>query len=338
MADEAALDHVLSTPTAAVVETLRRLPGDFLILGVGGKMGPSLVGLLSRASAAAGSSRRVTVVARFSDPAARALTEAAGATVYPADLLEPAAVERLPEAPNVIYMVGQKFGTGQDAARTWAINAYLPGLVAARYPAARIAVYSTGNVYPFWPTGSAGPTETDPTGPVGEYAQSALARERIFSFFSERNQTPVAILRINYAIEPRYGVIRDIADRVRAREPVDLGMGQVNVIWQRDANAIAIQSLAAASVPPCVVNVTGRPAVSVRAIAESFGRRWSIVPVFSGTPQPTALLSNAEKSDRLFGPPATSLDQMIDHIATWIEAGGRSLAKPTHFAERDGNF
>lgn len=338
MPDEAALNHILTTPTAAVVETLRRLPGDFLILGAGGKMGPSLVGLLCRASAAAGSSRRVTAVARFSDPAAQSLTEAAGATAYPADLLEPGAVEGLPDAPNVICMVGQKFGTGQDAGRTWAVNAYLPGLVAARYAGSRIAVFSTGNVYPFWPTSSAGPTEGDPTEPVGEYAQSALGRERIFSFFSERNRTRVAILRINYAIEPRYGVIRDIADRVRARAPVDLRMGQVNVIWQRDANAIAIQSLAEAAIPPCIVNVTGRPAVSVRAIAESFGRRWGIDPVFSGTPEPTALLSNAEKSDRLFGPAATSLDQMIDHVATWIEAGGRSLAKPTHFAEREGKF
>ncbi len=338
MADEAALNHILTTPTDALVATLRKLPGDIVVLGAGGKMGPSLVGLLCRASAAAGSTRRVTAVARFSDPAARTLTEAAGATVCPIDLFEPGAVERLPDAPNVIYMVGQKFGTGQDAGRTWAVNAYLPGLVAARYAGSRIAVFSTGNVYPFWPASSAGPTEIDPTDPVGEYAQSALGRERIFSFFSERNQTRVAILRVNYAIEPRYGVIRDIADRVRAREPVDLRMGQVNVIWQRDANAIAIQSLAHAAVPPCVVNVTGRPAVSVRAIAEAFGRRWGLDPVFSGTPQPTALLSNAEKSDRHFGPAATSLDQMIDHVATWIEAGGRSLAKPTHYAEREGRF
>lgn len=338
MADEAALDHILSTPTNAVVATLRHLTGDVVVLGAGGKMGPSLVGLLCRGSAAAGSDRRVTAVARFTDPAARALTEAAGATLCPTDLFEAGAIERLPDAPNVIYMVGQKFGTGQDAARTWAVNAYLPGLVAARYPAARIAVFSTGNVYPFSPATSAGPTEADPTDPVGEYAQSALGRERIFAFFSERNQTPVSILRVNYAIEPRYGVLRDIADRVRARAPVDLRMGHVNVIWQRDANAIAIQSLAHATSPPCVVNVTGRPAVSVRAVAEAFGRRWNIGPVFTGTEQETALLSNAEKSDRLFGPPTTTLDQMIDHVAAWIDAGGRSLAKPTHFAEREGKF
>lgn len=338
MADEAGLDLILSAPTDVLVETLRHLPGDVVVLGAGGKMGPSLVGLLCRAGAAAGSDRRITAVARFSDPRARTTIEASGATLCPVDLFEPGAIERLPDAPNVIYMVGQKFGTGRDGARTWAVNAYLPGLVAARYPAARIAVFSTGNVYPFWPTTSAGPTEADPTDPVGEYGQSVLGRERVFSFFSERNQTPVSILRINYAIEPRYGVVRDIADRVRAREPVDLRMGHVNVIWQRDANAIAIQSLAHATVPPCVVNVTGRPAVSVREIAEAFGRRWGIDPVFSATPQPTALLSNAEKSDRLFGPAAMSLDQMIDQVGTWIDAGGRSLAKPTHFAEREGKF
>ena len=338
MADEAGLDHILSTPTDALVETLRRLPGDVVVLGAAGKMGPSLVGLLCRGIAAAGSRARVTAVARFSDPAARAAIEATGATLRAADLVEPGAFERLPDAPNVIFMVGQKFGTGQDAARTWAVNAYLPGLVATRYPASRIAVFSTGNVYPLWPATSAGPTEADLTDPVGEYAQSALGRERVFSFFSGRNDTPVAILRINYAIEPRYGVLRDIADRVRARAPVDLGMGSVNVIWQRDANAIAIQSLAHAASPPFVVNVTGRPAVSVRAIAEAFARRWNLDPVFTGTEQPTALLSNAEKSDRLFGPPPMALAQMLDQVADWIDAGGRSLAKPTHFAEREGKF
>ena len=338
MADEPALDHILSTPTDAVVETLRRVPGDIIVLGAGGKMGPSLVGLLCRGIEAAGSRARVTAVARFSDPAARATIDATGATLRAADLFEPGAIERLPDAPNVIFMVGQKFGTGQDAARTWAVNAYLPGLVATRYAASRTAVFSTGNVYPLWPATSAGPTESDLTDPVGEYAQSALGRERIFSFFSGRNDTPVSILRINYAIEPRYGVLRDIADRVRAREPIDLRMGWVNVIWQRDANAIAIQSLAHAGSPPCVVNVTGRPAVSVRAVAEAFARRWRIEPVFTGTEQATALLSNAEKSDRLFGPPPITLDQMIEHVAAWIDAGGRSLARPTHFAEREGKF
>lgn len=338
MADEAALDLLLSTPTEPSVEALRRLPGDIVVLGAGGKMGPSLVGLLCRAAAAAGPARRITAVARFTDPVARAALEASGATLMTADLFQPGAIEQLPDAPNVIFMVGQKFGTGRDAARTWAVNAYLPGLVAVRYPASRITVFSTGNVYPFWPTASAGPTETDPTDPVGEYAQSALGRERVLAFFSDRNQTPASILRINYAVEPRYGVLRDIADRVRAREPVDLRMGHVNLIWQRDANAIAIQSLAHAATPPCVVNVTGRPAVSVRTVAEAFGLRWQVDPVFAGTEQPTALLSNAEKSDRLFGPPPTSLDEMINHVAAWIEADGRSLAKPTHFAEREGKF
>ncbi len=338
MTDEAALDDQLSISTEAVVDALRRLPGDLVVLGAGGKMGPSLVGLLCRAGAGAGSPRRVTAVARFTDKAARAVIEQTGATVVAADLFEAGVIGRLPEAPNVIFMVGQKFGTGQDAERTWAVNAYLPGLIATRYARSRIAVFSTGNVYPLWPADSAGPTEADPTDPVGEYGQSALARERIFSFFAERNQTPIVILRINYANEPRYGVLRDIADRVRARVPVDLAMGRVNLIWQRDANAIAIQALARAGSPPLVLNVTGRPAVSVRAIAAAFGRRWRIDPVFTGTEQPTALLSNAEKAERLFGPAPTSLDQMIDHVASWIEAGGRSLAKPTHFGEREGKF
>ncbi len=335
---KAELNLALSAPTGSLVEALGRLPGDVVVLGAGGKMGPSLVSLLCRANAEAGSGRRVTAVARWTDPTARAALESTGAALISADLFEPGAVARLPDAPNVIFMVGQKFGTGHDAARTWAVNAYLPGLIAARYPGSRIAVFSTGNVYPFWPTTSAGPTETDPTEPVGEYGQSALGRERVFAFFSERNQTPVAVLRINYAIEPRYGVLRDIADRVRAGVPVDLQMGHVNVIWQRDANAIAIQALAHAGSPPFVVNVTGRPAVSVRGIAEAFGRRWQIDPLFTGTEQPTALLSNAAKSERLFGPAPTSLDQMIDSVANWIETGGRSLTKPTHFGEREGRF
>ncbi|MGE3616839.1 MAG: NAD-dependent epimerase/dehydratase family protein [Gemmatimonadales bacterium] len=335
---EDALDAELSRPTPALVEAFRRLDGDLVVLGAGGKMGPTLVRLAQRASADAGSERRITAVARFSDPRARRAIESVGGRALEADLLEPDVVAALPDAPNVVFMAGQKFGTDHDGGRTWAINAFLPGLVAHRYRSARIVVFSTGNVYPLVPVAGAGARETDPPGPVGEYAQSALARERIFQHAAGHYGTRVAILRINYAIEPRYGVLRDVADRVRAGRPVDLTTGWVNVIWQRDANAIALRALEDAAAPPFVVNVTGRPAVRVRDLALAFGHRWNVEPVFSGVEADTALLADAAKAEAIFGPNPVGVTEMIDRVATWIEAGGRSLDKPTHFERRDGRF
>ncbi len=338
MADETALELDLSEPTPALIDAMRRTPGDIVILGAGGKMGPTLAQLAVRASKAAGGNRRIIAVARFSNPDTRLAIEAAGARCITADLLDPERLAELPDAPNVIFMAGQKFGTTGDTARTWAINALLPGLVAQRYRDARLVVFSTGNVYPFWPATSEGPTEADPVGPIGEYAQSALARERIFEYAGERYGTRVAILRINYAIEPRYGVLRDIADRIRRREAIDLAMGRVNLIWQRDANAIALRALEHAASPPFVLNVTGRPAVSVRSLAEHFGARWKIDPVFEGAEEATALLSNATLMERVFGSPPVDVDTMVDRVAGWVDAGGRSLGKPTRYEERKGAF
>jgi len=334
---ESALEDLLSQPTPLVVEAMRGIEGDILILGAGGKMGPSLARLAVRASREAGRTRRVIAVARFSEPdLANSLSED-GVETIACDLFDAAQVARLPDAPNIIYMVGQKFGTTGEADRTWAVNAYLPGVAAARFPAARIVAFSTGNVYPLWPAGSEGPTEADPTGPIGEYAQSALARERVFEHFSRRNGTPIAVLRLNYAVEPRYGVVRDIADRVRSRTPVDLSMSRVNLIWQRDANAIALAALAHAAHPPRVLNLTG-PAVPVRWIAEECGRHLKVAPVFSGAESETALLSNTAECLRRFGPPPVNAGEMIARVVTWIEQGGRSLNKPTHFETRDGAF
>lgn len=332
------LDAELSLPSDADTELMRRLDGDILVLGVGGKMGPTLARMARRAADRAASPRRVIGVARFSDPRLRPRLERWGVETIRADLLSRRDVAALPRAPNVIFMAGHKFGTAGNPSRTWAANAYLPALAAETFPGARTVVFSSGNVYPFAAAPGPGPSERHPTGPVGEYAQSVLGRERLFEYFSELNGTPAAIIRLNYAVEPRYGVLRDIADRVRNRSPIDLAMGYVNVIWQRDANSIALRLLEHCSVPPLTLNVTGTEALSVRAISERFGRVLGVEPIFSGTEEPTALLSDARQCAALFGPPPTGLDEMIDRIAEWVLAGGPGLGKPTHFEERGGSF
>lgn len=337
MTDDA-LDELLSRPDPAVVEAMRRLEGDILVLGVSGKMGPTLAMLARRASAEARVRRRVIGVARFSAAAVRQRLERDGIETIAADLLDPEALRALPAAANVIYMAGQKFGTSQDQPLTWATNVAAPWLAAERFAGARIVAFSTGNVYPLTPVAKGGPTEDHPPGPVGEYAQSALGRERVLAHSAARHGTPMAILRLNYAIEPRYGVLRDIADKVKSGVSVDLAMGHVNVIWQRDANAVALRALAHCAVPPLVLNVTGTRTVAVRDVAEQFGRRFGLAPRFAGSEAPTALLSNAGRMASLFGEPPASLDFMIEQVADWIERGGSSLGKPTHFEERGGSF
>ena len=334
---EAELEDLLSEPTPRLVEALRSINGDILILGAGGKMGPSLARLAVRASGESGRPRRVIAAARFSNASLPADLRGAGVDTVQCDLFHPAEVAGLPEVENVIYLVGQKFGTTGESDRTWAVNAYLPGVVATRFPRARIVAFSTGNVYPLWPMQSAGPTEADATGPIGDYAMSALVRERVFEHFSRRNGTPMVLLRLNYAVEPRYGVMRDIADRVWRGEPVDVSMGRVNLIWQRDASAVALQSLAHCESPPRVLNLTG-PAVAVRWIATELGRRWDIEPRFTSTESETALLSNAAECERRFGPLPVSIGTMLERVAEWVKQGGRSLGKPTHFETRDGAF
>lgn len=338
MASEAELEELLSRPTPGVVSGLAALPGDLVLLGAGGKMGPSLARLARRASDEAGVGRRVIAVARFTEPGLQAALERDGIETIACDLLDRSEVARLPDAPNLVFMAGQKFGTTGAEARTWAVNAVLPGIIAERFPEARVVAFSTGNVYPLWPAESEGPAETDPVGPVGEYAQSALARERVLEFFSRRNGTRMALLRLNYAVEPRYGVLRDIADRVRSGAPVSLAMGRVNLIWQRDANAVALRSLAHCTSPPLVLNVTGRHSHLVRSLAMEFGRRWGKELEFEGREGDSALLSNAARCEATFGAPETGTSHMIDRVAEWVEQGGRSLGKPTHFETRDGTF
>ncbi len=313
------------------------LDGDLLILGVSGKMGPSLARLAQRACRAAGTRRRIIGVGRFSNPRIRQDLEQAGVETIVGDLFDEAGLNAIPHLENVVYLVGQKFGTVTDPTRTWATNAYLPGAVMQRLPKARWVVLSTGNVYPLTHAAGDGISEGGPVAPVGDYALSTLARERIVEYFSRRNHTAAAIIRLNYANELRYGVLRDIADRVFRGEPVDLSMGWVNVIWQRDANARVLGALAHATVPPLVLNVTGDK-IRVREVAHRFGAIWGIEPHFVGTESDTALLSDPRRSYQLFGAPAVSVDQMISWVAGWVAAGGASLDRPTHFAERHGHF
>ncbi len=335
---EAELDERLSRPTETDVAALDRLDGDLLVLGAGGKMGPSLARLARRATKDSDLPRRIIAVSRFTTPGLQKALMADGIETVACDLLEPGALERLPDLPNVVFMAGQKFGTSADPAATWTLNALLPGLVARRFASSRLVVFSTGNVYPLVTADSRGHTEAGPLQPIGEYAQSALARERIVTFLSTRHESPAAILRLNYAVELRYGVLRDLADRVWRREAVDLSMGYVNVIWQRDANAVALRSLSLCSVPPTVLNVTGTEKLAVRALAIRLGQCLGVVPRFVGEEAPTALLSDASRCEALFGPPTVGIDTLIHWVADWVKRGGPTLGKPTHFEERDGRF
>lgn len=335
---EAQLEDLLSLPFPSDVEAMGKLEGDLMLLGAGGKMGPSLARLARRASDTAGVKRRIFAVARFSDPSVVGQIQASGVEPLKADLLQRQELEQLPDVPNVVYMAARKFGTAGSAADTWAMNAYLPGSVAERFAKSRIVAFSTGNVYPLSPVASGGSLETDDLHPVGEYGTSALARERIFHYFSRENQTPFALLRLNYAIDLRYGVLVDLAQRVIAGEPVDVSMSAVNIIWQRDANAVCLQAFADCSTPPCVVNLTGPETLSVRWLATELGKRLDKDPVFVGEEQPTALLSNATFCQQRYGYPTVNPLQLLDWVAHWMKQGGVIWAKPTKFQVRDGKF
>ncbi|MCG3158614.1 MAG: hypothetical protein DKINENOH_05258 [bacterium] len=334
----AELEDVMTTPSAALLAALRELPGDLLILGASGKMGPSLARLAQRASDQAGVRKRVIGVARFSNAAARTALEQAGIETLSCDLLDPQAIQQLPEIENVMYMIGMKFGTTGREAETWAVNAYIPAVVAQKFKRSRIVLFSTGNVYPLTPVKFGGSSEGDATGPLGEYAQSALARERIFEYFCRQNGTPGVILRLNYAIDLRYGVLLDVAQRVFSGQTIDLSMGHANVIWQGDANAAALRCFAHAQTPPLVLNLTGPETVSIRRLAERFGELLGRTPVFVNEESETALLSDAGRLFDLFGYPTISLEQMIAWVAQWVKNAGPTLNKPTHFETRTGRF
>jgi nucleoside-diphosphate-sugar epimerase len=332
------LEDRLSRPTELVLRTLQTLDSDLVILGVGGKMGPTLARMAVRALATLQLPYRVYGVARFSQPTLRQTLEQWGVQTIACDLLNRSALATLPESRHVILMAGQKFGTTSVASLTWALNSHLPALVAERYLAARIVVFSTGNVYPYTQVVRGGAREEDELAPIGEYAASCVGRERIFEHFSRSQGLRCAILRLNYAVEMRYGVLMDIAQRVRDGRPVSLTMGAFNAIWQGDANAQAIGLLAHCATPPFVLNVTGPETVSVYTVAQRFGELLGREPIFEGQESGSALLSNAARAQQLFGYPTVSLNQVIDWVAQWLQMGGPTLNKPTHFENRDGRY
>jgi nucleoside-diphosphate-sugar epimerase len=328
----------LLEPSEALVSDIAELKGDIIILGVGGKMGPALAKLTRRAVDRAGVDKRVIGVSRFSEAGLQDKLNELGIETYEADLLQDDQLDALPEAENVLYLAGTKFGTTGKEGFTWAMNAYLPGRVAQKYKNSRIVVFSTGNVYHLTPVLMGGADEEYTPQPFGEYAQSCLGRERVFQYYSLKYNTPTLIYRLNYANDVTYGVLLEIAKSVKERRPVDVSMGHVNVIWQGDANEIALRSLLHCSVPSKILNVSGPEIVSVRWVAREFGRLLDETPEFTGQEQDTALLSNTAESSKLFGYPRVSLKQMIEVIAAWLNEGGKTINKPTHFQERAGQF
>jgi nucleoside-diphosphate-sugar epimerase len=336
--DVSHLEDLLSEPSAAAIDAMRRVEGDVMILGVAGKMGPTLARRARRALDTAGLSSRVIGVSRFSAPEEQRALEQQGIATVRCDLLDADSLGRLPDAPNVIFMAGRKFGSTGDESYTWAMNTYLPALVCQRYRTSRIVTFSTGNVYGLTPAGRGGSREEDAPNPTGEYAISCLGRERLFEYFSRAHGLPVAILRLNYATEMRYGLLPDLAGRVSRREPIDVTMGHFNVIWQADANAMALAALPHSSSPPVVLNVAGAEELSVRATCKELGRLMGVEVSFTGEEAGDALLSNGARAWSLFGPPRVNAEQLLAWTADWTMRGGPSLGKPTHFESRTGRF
>jgi nucleoside-diphosphate-sugar epimerase len=335
--DENQLEERLTLPSERDVAAVSQLDGDVLILGAGGKMGPSLALRIGRAIEKAGVRHKVIAVVRKDrDGAFRKFPNRV--EVLEADLLSPTGFDTLPDAPNVIFMVGRKFGSVGDLPLTWATNAWVAGLAAQRFQRSRIVAFSTGNVYPFVSVETRGANEHTAVAPVGEYAQSTLARERMFEYFSNTNRTQVLLFRLNYAIDLRYGVLLDICEKVCSGAPIDLTTGFVNVIWQGDANSYCLRSLALCDSPAQILNVTGLKTLSVREAAKRFGHRFGKTPNFTGTESKSALLSDATRCAELLGPPDINEEQLIEMTADWFEAGGVTLGKPTKFERRDGNF
>ena len=332
------LEAILSEPSAAAVEALVRAAGDIVILGVAGKMGPTLARMALRAMDEAGVRSRVIGVSRFSGEDQRRWLEAHGIETIRGDMLDERSVAALPDAPNVIFMAGRKFGSTGDEPLTWAMNTWLPAIVARRYRGRRIVVFSTGNVYGLTPHGRGGSKEEDAPAPVGEYAMSCLGRERMFEYFARTYGTRAAILRLNYAAEMRYGVLVDLALRIARGEPVDLTMGYFNVIWQGDANAMALAALAHASNPPSIVNIAGPEELSVRAVCLELARRLQMEVAFTGQEADDALLSDGTRGRALLGSPRVDAARLLDWTADWICRGRPTLGRPTHFESRAGRF
>lgn len=301
-------------------------------------MGPTLAVLAHRAAVAAGHPLEVVAVSRFNNPVSRQWLEASGVKTRSCDLLDADAITRLPDATNIIYLVGLKFGTAQNPAATWAINTLVPARVCERYPRSRIVALSTGNVYPQSEVSRGGSVETDSLTPLGEYANAAVGRERIFEFYSRRQETPVAMLRLFYAVELRYGVLADIARKVYTGEPIALANGHFNCIWQRDANELILRALPYTALPSRAYNLCRKEIFSVRKIANQFGELLDRAPNFSGNESETALLGNPARLCAAIPSCATPVETTLRWIAQWVQQGGRDLGRPTHFEVRDGKY
>ncbi len=337
-ADLDALEDHLSEPSEALVTELAKASGDWLFVGAGGKMGPTMARMARKALDRAGNPVRVSAASRFSDSRARESLERHGIETFAADVLDRESVDKLPEAANVVFMLGMKFGITTNPSLAWAMNTQAPAIVAERFYNARIVAFSSGNVYPYVSVDTAGASEETPTEPVSEYGWSLLGRERTFEHFSRVNDIPVTIVRLNYSAEPRYGVLVDLAHRILDREPIDLSMGHLNFIWQRDANEHALRAFGLSASPAAIVNVTGAEVLAVRDLSERLGFALDIDPVFTGEPAATALLNDASKSHRVFGPPLASTDEAVAAVANWLKVGHSTLGKPTKFEARDGKF
>ncbi len=338
IADVAELEELLSDPTPGVIATMSKLLGDIVVLGAGGKMGPTLARMAKRASVQAGSSRRVIAVSRFTQGKLRHDLEQAGVETISCDLLDPGSLKELPEAENIVFMAGMKFGASNNAALTWAMNVDLPAMVCRRYAGSRFVAFSTGNVYPLAPVTSGGSLETDDPGPVGEYAMSCLGRERVFEHYAAMHNNPVSIIRLSYAVEMRYGVLLDTALKVFRGEPVDLNMGNMMAIWQGDANAQSLQAFEHASTTPNIINITGPELLSVKQVAIRFASIFGKPVTYHGEERGIALLSCTQKAQKLFGYPTVTIDRVMELTADWVSRGGTTLNKPTHFETTDGKF
>jgi nucleoside-diphosphate-sugar epimerase len=328
----------LLQPSDDLVSEIAELEGDILILGVGGKMGPALAKLAKQAVDKAGVNKKIIGVARFSEPGLKEELNNDGIETIRADLLQDDQLKALPDVKNILYLAGTKFGTTGKESFTWAMNSYLPGRVAQKFKNSRIVIFSTGNVYPLTPVIMEGADETLTPQPVGEYAQSCLGRERLFQYYSSKYNTPILIYRLNYANDVTYGVLLEIARSVKEKRVIDLSMGHVNIIWQGDANEMALRCFHHCAVPSKILNIAGPETVSVRWLANEFGKLLSETPEFINQEQDTALLNNAAESYKLFGYPKVPLKKMIELIVDWLNKGGKIINKPTHFQERTGQF
>lgn len=335
---EEQLEQVLTTPSAALVEFIRTVTGPMLILGAGGKMGPTLAVLAKRAAAAAKHPLEVVAVSRFNEPTARRWLETHEVKTLPADLTRDRDLPGLPDSETILYLVGQKFGTTNNPAATWVINTVAPARVAERFPQARIVALSTGNVYALSEVSRGGSLETDKLSPVGEYANAAVGRERVFEFYSQAHKTRIALLRLFYAVELRYGVLVDIASKVHNGEAIELANGYFNCVWQGDANELALRALGLVNSPASVWNLCRPEIYSVREVANWFGKRFGLSPQFAGVEAKRALLGNPSALCAKLGAPSVPLETMLHWIGDWIARGGRVLGKPTHFEVRDGNY